>query len=75
VHAISGVAFMNGDWEKSSTYVMLDVMNTIRVTKRGYQGGVALKKPQDVLKSSFCNFIVNSCFNSMVQSLTQVLTL
>jgi len=41
VHAISGVAFMNGDWEKSSTYVMLDVMNTIRVTKRGYEGGVA----------------------------------
>jgi hypothetical protein len=34
---------MNGDWEKISTYIMLDVMNTIRVPKRGYQGGVALK--------------------------------
>jgi hypothetical protein len=44
VHAISGVTFMNGDWQKISSYIMLDVMNTIRVAKRGYQGAVALKK-------------------------------
>ncbi len=44
VHAISGLAFMNGDWEKISTYMMLDLINTIRVPKRGFRGGVALKK-------------------------------